>query len=316
MKPILYLSKYNHTHDTGQNHPENQERTKVLEELFVEPPFHNWPQKLSLPATEDQVKRAHDNDYFYGLLHYTPDRELVAIDGDTILSNGSFDAALHAAGTVCCALDDIFSHETKRAFCCVRPPGHHAEPDMAMGFCLLNNVMIGAKHAIETYKVGRIAIIDFDVHHGNGTERIAHFHNKENEDHPIFYASTHAYPLYPMTGDPNDNNDYLCNVQLDEDFGSEAFRKAYIEEVFPALEAYQPDLIMISAGFDAHRKDKISGAYLETEDYRWITKELVSLANKHCSGRICSVLEGGYELSSLKESVRVHLEELAEDEPS
>lgn len=310
MPVTIYKSRFNHQHDTGKNHPECAARIKILEDLFDEEHLKTCPQKIGNAATEEQIKRAHDEEYFYSLLHFTPDRELIAIDGDTILSNSSFDAALHAAGAVCHAVDDIMKGETKRAFCATRPPGHHAEPAMAMGFCLFNNVMIGAFQALAEYPIDKIAVIDFDVHHGNGSETLAYVHNDRNKDFPVFYASTHAYPLYPMTGDPADNGPALVNVRLEHDFDSHAFRKAYENEIFPALEAFSPDLLFISAGFDAHEADHLSQARLKTEDYQWITAELRKIADKCCNGRICSVLEGGYELNSLKDSVRAHLEEL------
>ncbi|MEM8833189.1 MAG: histone deacetylase family protein [Pseudomonadota bacterium] len=313
MPPILYKNRLSADHDTGDNHPEHVARVETLQALFGEAPFHKWAQKMAIPATEEQILRVHDEQYYYSLQNFTPNQELIAIDGDTMLSKGSFDSALHAAGSVVTAVDDIIKGQTQRAFCAIRPPGHHAEPGMAMGFCLFNNVMVGALQAIKQHGCTKVAVIDFDVHHGNGSETMGYKHNGENEDSKIFYASSHAYPLFPMTGDPRDNGPHLMNVRLEQDFAPEDFHLAYKQHILPALDEFAPDFLMISAGFDAHVLDDISQARLETEDFRCITKELVKMANKHCDGRICSVLEGGYDLNTLKDSTRAHLEELAEE---
>lgn len=309
--PTIYTSRMSKDHDTGSGHPESIARIEALESVFETSPFCDWTQKTGIAATKGQVLAAHDEEYFYNLLNFTPNKDLVAIDGDTILSNGSFDSALHAAGAVCYAVDDIASNQTKRAFVAVRPPGHHAEPHMAMGFCLLNNVFIGARHAQIKYNIPKIAIIDFDVHHGNGTETMSYNHNRLNIETPIFYASTHSYPLFPMTGDPADNNPNLANVRLDNNFNSTQFRAAYQEQIFPALKDFKPNLLMISAGFDAHKNDPLATARLDTEDFEWITKQLCGIADTHCEGRIISVLEGGYNIPTLKDCVSMHLNALS-----
>jgi len=288
MKPIIYTSRLSKHHDTGQNHPESVARIEALETLFQTDPFIDWTQKTGVAATSDQINLAHDEEYIYNLLNFTPNKDLIAIDGDTILSNGSFDAALHAAGAVCYAVDDVMTDVVKRAFVAVRPPGHHAEPHMAMGFCLFNNVFIGARHAQTAHGIQKIAIVDFDVHHGNGTDTMAFNHNekiKEGKNNaPILYISTHGYPLFPMTGDPRDNSDTLLNIRLQPDFDSEEFRLAYEDEVFPALKQFKPDLLMISAGFDAHQHDPLAGARLKTEDFRWSPKSFVALPTPIAAG--------------------------------
>lgn len=310
MKPIIYTSRLSKHHDTGHNHPESVARIEALDILFDVAPFNEWVKKTGVAATQDQIHLAHDEEYVYNMLNFAPEKELLAIDGDTILSNSSFDAALHAAGAVCYAVDDIMAKVANRAFVAVRPPGHHAEPHMAMGFCLFNNIFIGARHAQKTYGVERIAIVDFDVHHGNGTETMAYRHNGKGDKAPIMYVSTHGYPLFPMTGDPRDNGETLLNIRLEHDFDSTEFRNAYEDQVFPALKEFKPDLLMISAGFDAHINDPLAQARLQTEDYEWLTKKLCGIADTFAQGRIISVLEGGYDIPTLQECVATHLKAL------
>ena len=228
------------------------------------------------------------------------------IDGDTVMSAGSAEAALRAAGAVCAAIDSVMAGEIDNAFCAVRPPGHHAEPGRAMGFCLFNNVAVGALYAREKHALGRIAVVDFDVHHGNGTQ--AAFET----DGDLFYASTHQWPLYPGTGAPGETGvGNIVNVPLAAGSGSAEFRHAMSENVLPALEAFRPDMILVSAGFDAHRDDPLAGLKFCTEDYGWATARLSEIADGLCGGRLVSALEGGYDLSALADSVAVHVGALA-----
>ena len=228
------------------------------------------------------------------------------IDGDTVMSAGSAEAALRAAGAVCAAIDSVMAGEIDNAFCAVRPPGHHAEPGRAMGFCLFNNVAVGALYAREKHALGRIAVVDFDVHHGNGTQ--AAFET----DGDLFYASTHQWPLYPGTGAPGETGvGNIVNVPLAAGSGSAEFRYAMSENVLPALEAFRPDMILVSAGFDAHRDDPLAGLKFCTEDYGWATARLAEIATGLCRGRLVSALEGGYDLSALADSVAVHVGALA-----
>lgn len=314
MNPIIYTSPMSAHHDTGVGHPENSKRLEALQSVFDSAPFKDWEQKKSTPATLEQIMLAHDEGYIFDLQDKTPDHGLVHLDNDTVLSPHSYEAALHAAGAVCQAVDDIMSappSSSPRAFCAVRPPGHHAEPDKAMGFCIFNNIFIGARHAQEAHNLKKIAIIDFDVHHGNGTEVMARTHNKTHPDQPILYISSHGHPLFPMTGDPAQNNENILNLHLPEDCNSKQFKTLYENHVFSALNAFKPDLIMISAGFDAHIDDPLANSNLNTQDYAWVTQKLCEISKNHAKNRIISVLEGGYEPETLKKCVTVHLQELS-----
>ncbi len=310
MKPIIYTSRHSHHHDTGNGHPESIARIEALDSLFESPAFKDWPQKTGQAATQDQIQLAHNADYIYNLTNYAPNKDLINIDDDTILSSGTLNAARHSAGTACLAVDDVINNVAKRAFVATRPPGHHAEPNMAMGFCLLNNVFIATRHAQTAHTINKIAIIDFDVHHGNGTETMAKNHNNRADNPPILYISSHAHPLFPMTGDPKDNDDTLLNIQLPPDFDSDDFRFAYEDEVFPALKAFKPELLLLSAGFDAHINDPLANARLKTDDFQWLTKKLCGIADTFAQGRIISILEGGYNTATLKECVASHLNAL------
>lgn len=320
MELIIYTSAFSKRHDTGHAHPESPARIAVLEELLD---TLDYTVKQATPAELEQIMLAHTENYISDLQETIPDQGLMTRDNETIFSPDSYDAALHAAGAVCNAVDDIFEgypgecppacgHDghknAPRAFCLIRPPGHHAEASHELGFCLFNNVFIGARHAQEKYGVKKIAIIDFDVHHGNGTENMCRKHNKEHPDHPIFYISSHGFPLFPMSGDPKDNNDTLLNIYLPENCDSAQFRELYEEQVFPALNSFAPDLLMISAGFDAHKEDPLANMNLETEDYGWVTENLC----KTCppGTPVISVLEGGYHLEALKNGIEAHLSAL------
>ncbi len=300
------LSLYTHPdclrHDTGPGHPERPARLQALLDLFDEPAFKHLPRHEAREATRAQILRAHDPRYIDALEDAIPDGPPVLIDGDTVLSRDSFRAALLAAGAACQAVDDIMSGKTRRAFCAVRPPGHHAGSANAEGFCLFNNVMIGALHAWSAHGAARVAILDFDVHHGNGTEAMTRLHEG------IFYASTHEWPLYPGTGDPARNiPGRIVNATLAAGDGSEAFRNAWSKNILPALDDYKPELVMISAGFDAHRDDPLAHINLTEDDFYWITGQIAS------RGPIVSVLEGGYDLDALRGSARAHLQALLAD---
>ncbi|MBU0859458.1 MAG: histone deacetylase family protein [Alphaproteobacteria bacterium] len=299
MKTHLYSNRSGLRHDTGPGHPECPARLETVLTLFDEMPFCDWPQHTADEAELDWILRAHDESYVYALQDAIPDRGLSRIDGDTVVSPGSWQAALDAAGAVCRAVTDVLDGTAPRAFCAVRPPGHHAGIRNAEGFCLFNNVMIGALHA-QQHGAARVAIVDFDVHHGNGTDAMARVYDN------VFYASTHQWPLYPGTGGPGtDVPGRIVNCPLSADSTPADFRNAYTASILPALKLFAPDLLIISAGFDAHRDDPLASLSLTEDDFAWITTELCAVQT-----RVVSVLEGGYNLTALKSSVSAHLRAL------
>jgi acetoin utilization deacetylase AcuC-like enzyme len=306
-KLTIYTHDSGLLHDTGFSHPERAERLAVVQELFDESPFSALPRGQVKPAMESQILLAHPMHYIDHIRDSIPDKGHAQIDADTILSPQSWDAAMNAAGVVCSAVDDIATDKTTRAFCAMRPPGHHAEPATSMGFCLFNNIFIGARHAQAAHGFQKIAIVDFDVHHGNGTDAMTRRH-----DGSILFISSHQYPLWPMTGLEEDNDDSVMNFTLPPNSGSESFRTLYSKKIFPELEHFAPDLLMISAGFDAHRDDPLAQLNLTEDDFAWVTDKLCGIANTHAKGHVISVLEGGYDLNALKNSVAVHLKSMAE----
>jgi acetoin utilization deacetylase AcuC-like enzyme len=293
MVPSIYTHKSGLRHDTGPGHPESPDRLQVLLGLFGE---EKWPVIPSQEAELDWIARCHSMAYIDSLQDAMPDRGLAYLDSDTVASPGTWDAAIHAAGAVCQAVGDVIAGRAQRAFCAVRPPGHHAEPARAMGFCLFNNIFVGALHA-QSLGLEKIAIVDFDVHHGNGSDTMAQRHDN------VLYISSHQWPLFPGTGGPDDQvPGRVLNIPLPAGTGSPEFRAAYMKQVFPALHDFRPDLLMISAGFDAHRDDPLAQMNLTEDDFAWVTKELCIIQT-----RVVSVLEGGYNLSALKAGVKAHI---------
>jgi acetoin utilization deacetylase AcuC-like enzyme len=289
-------------HDTGPGHPERIQRLVAILRLLDDPTYAALDRRDAPEATLDQLARVHTRAYINEVFAAIPSVGRGELDGDTVLSPGSGAAALHAAGAVTAAVADVLGGELTNAFCAVRPPGHHAERDLAMGFCIFNNVAVGAAEALDAFGLDRVAIFDFDVHHGNGTQHIF------DHDPRVLYASTHQSPLYPGTGAKSEKGvGNIVNAPLPPYAGSEEFRDAVEETILPALEKFRPDLLLISAGFDAHRADPLASLEFETEDYAWVTDELVSLAKTVCGGRIVSTLEGGYDLNALAESVTAHV---------
>ena len=304
--PLIY---YTHPlflqHDTGLGHPECPDRLRVINSALSRPEFSALIHKEAPRATREQIELVHTTDYIARLQSLAPNSGRVYLDGDTPLSPASLDAAWHAAGACCEAVDAACSAPDTRAFCAVRPPGHHAEPDQGMGFCLFNNVAIAAAWALHQHRLERVAVIDFDVHHGNGTA--AAFTNQP----ALLYVSTHQHPCYPDTGaSMQSGTGNILNIPLPAGTDSMRFRSAITWRLLPALRNFKPQLILISAGFDAHRLDPLAKINLETCDYGWLTEQLMQVALQYAQGRIVSVLEGGYHLEALADSVVEHIKAL------
>jgi acetoin utilization deacetylase AcuC-like enzyme len=302
MTTLLMTHKACLGHDPGARHPESPARLKTVLAALAEPAFGQLVRREAPKASLEQIALVHPDDFAQRLLRLVPKQGYAAIDADTVLSPGSGEAALRAAGACIAAVDAVMNGETKNAFCAVRPPGHHAEPHHAMGFCLFNNVAIAALHARQTHGIERVAVIDFDVHHGNGTQ--AAF----ERDPTLLYASTHQMPLYPGTGAASERGvGNIVNAPLRPMSGSDEFRKAFVTTILPALDTFRPEFVIISAGFDAHRDDPLAQLMLVEADYAWCTERLVEIAKKYAHGRIVSSLEGGYNLHALAESAAAHV---------
>ena len=297
-------------HDTGEWHPERPERMKAIEHALSSARFQNLITVEAPLATPDQVARAHPRAYVDQLEKKQPKTDLIALDdGDTIISPGSWEAALRAAGAAIYGVDEVMQGKANNAFCCIRPPGHHAEIAKPMGFCLFNNASVAAFHAQAVHGAERVAVVDFDLHHGNGTQAIFWHHPS------MFYASTHEMPLYPGTGGITERGETgnIVNAPLRAGDGSAEFREAFEAVVLPSLRRHAPDLLIISAGFDAHHLDPLGNLNLFEDDYAWVTQKLIDVARERCGGRVVSVLEGGYDLAALGRSVAVHVQTLLEN---
>jgi len=294
-------------HETPPGHPERVDRLRAILAALDDERFAGLDRREAPLADIAAVARVHDGEMVETVLAAIPDAAsgipFVQLDTDTYASPGSREAALRAAGAVLLGIDLVVAGEADNAFCAVRPPGHHAERDTTMGFCLFNNVAIGALHARAVHGLKRVAVVDFDVHHGNGTQ-----HSFE-ADRGLFFLSTHQMPLYPGTGAPSERGKFrnVVNLPLPPGAGSKEFRYVMTEAGLPALEDFAPDLILISAGFDAHRRDPLAGLNFETEDYAWVTRQLKAVAGRSAKGRIVSTLEGGYDLQALAESTAAHV---------
>ena len=299
-------------HDTGPHHPERPERLKAILAALDDNAFASLQRREAPRAEKAQLTRIHPQRYVDWVLGQIPKEGWAGLDADTIVSAGSGEAALRAAGAVCAAVDAVFAGEGQNAFCPVRPPGHHAEPEQAMGFCLFNNVAIGAQHARATHGLKRIAVVDFDVHHGNGTQ-VAF-----ERDADLFYASTHQSPLYPGTGHAHERGiaGNVVNAPLPPFAGSAEFRAAIERRILPALDVFKPEFVLVSAGFDAHTRDPLASLNLVEDDYAWVTRQVCAVAARHAKGRVVSVLEGGYDLKALAASATAHVNALMSDRAS
>ena len=307
MKTGLITSDTYKNHNTGNGHPEKIDRVTAIIDNFKKVDNKNLIWKKPNKFDEFFLNKTHSIEYINHVKQSFPKKGLVFLDGDTIVSPGSKDATKDAVGSIITAIDGVQNKEFKNAFCAVRPPGHHAEKDKAMGFCIYNNVAVGANYLIEKYKYKKIAIIDFDVHHGNGTQDI--FYDNEK----VLYVSTHQYPYYPGSGSNKENGKFnnVLNIPLEAGTTSEVYLNAY-ENVLTKIKRFKPEFLLFSAGFDAHINDPLAQMGLSTEDYYKITKRTLETSKSFCNGRVVSILEGGYDLKALQDSTQRHVDALIE----
>ncbi len=294
-------------HDNGEYHPECPDRLRAVLGALETEEFADLLRESAPHATTEQLTRVHPANYVEAILSIRPaEDEPVQLDADTSMSAGSAEAALRAAGAAVAAVDAVMEGWARTAFAAVRPPGHHAEPARPMGFCLFNNAAVAALHARAQWGVQRVAVVDFDVHHGNGTQAMF------AADKDLFYASSHQSPCYPGTGDAWERGaaNNIVNAPLRPGSDSTAFRAAWSDTILPELDRFAPGLLIVSAGFDAHKADPLAQLRLETADFAWITQELLRIAALHCDGRLVSVLEGGYDLNALAASAATHVRAL------
>ena len=291
-------------HDMGQGHPERPDRVRALWAALEDPAFDALDRHPAPNASRDALERAHPPAYVEALWTARPQGPgLVRLDGDTAMNEGTWEAIDRAAGGACLAADLVLTGQAHNAFVAMRPPGHHAERSTAMGFCFFNTAAIAARHAQAVHGVERVAIVDFDVHHGNGTQDIFW------SDPSVMYCSTHQMPLYPGTGARGERGDHdtIVNAPLRAGDGGEAFRAAMEAAILPRLEHFAPDLLIVSAGFDAHRLDPLAQLTFEAADFAWVTRVLMETAGRHAGGRVVSILEGGYDLEGLSVSATAHV---------
>ena len=307
MKTGLITSDTYQNHNTGEGHPEKIDRVTAVIENFKKLDNKNLVWKKPSNFEQSILIKTHTKDYIKQVNLSFPQSGLKFLDGDTVVSPGSKDATKDAVGSIISAIDGVEKKEFKNAFCCVRPPGHHAEKEKAMGFCIFNNVAVGANYLIEKYKYKKIAIIDFDVHHGNGTQNI--FYNDKN----VLYISTHQYPYYPGSGSEKENGKYnnVLNIPLEAGTTGNEYLNAY-EKVLDKIKEFKPEFLLFSAGFDAHIDDPLAQLRLSSEDFYKITKRTLEVSKPFCNGNIVSILEGGYDLRALQESTQRHVDALIE----
>ena len=307
MKTGLVTSDTYQNHNTGEGHPEKIDRVTAVIDNFKK--IDNKELIWKKPSKFDQsfLINTHSSEYIDLVSKSFPENGLAFLDGDTVVSPGSKEATKDAVGSIITAIDGVQQKEFKNAFCAVRPPGHHAEKDKAMGFCIYNNVAVGANYLIEKYKYNKVAIIDFDVHHGNGTQDI--FYNNEK----VLYISTHQYPYYPGSGSDKETGKFnnILNIPLEAGTTAEQFLNAY-ENVLKKLKEFKPEFLLFSAGFDAHIDDPLAQLRLSSEDFYHLTKRTLEVSKSMCNGNVVSILEGGYDLKALQDSTKRHVDALIE----
>jgi acetoin utilization deacetylase AcuC-like enzyme len=307
VKTGLITSDTYQNHNTGDGHPEKVDRVTAVIDNFKKLGNKNLIWKKPSKFNRSLLEITHNSDYINFVEESFPKSGLSFLDGDTIISPGSKEATSDAVGSIVSAIDGVQNKEYKNAFCAVRPPGHHAEKNKAMGFCIYNNIAVGANYLIDKYKLNKIAIIDFDVHHGNGTQNI--FFDNEK----VLYISTHQFPYYPGSGTEQEKGKYnnILNVPLPAGTTSEEYLNAY-EFVLKKIHEFKPEFILLSAGFDAHKDDPLAQFQLESKDFYEITKRTLELSKLYCDGKVVSILEGGYDLVALQESTEMHVKALLE----
>ena len=307
MKTGLITSNTYQNHNTGDGHPEKIDRVTAIIDNLKKLNKKNLIWKKPSMYKRELLENTHNKDYINFVEKSFPEKGLSFLDGDTIISPGSKEATADAVGSIITAIDGVQNKEFHNAFCAVRPPGHHAERNKAMGFCIYNNVAVGAHYLLEKYKFNKVAIIDFDVHHGNGTQDI--FYDNEK----VLYISTHQYPYYPGTGDEKEKGKYnnIFNIPLPAGTTSEEYLNAY-EFVLKKIKEFKPEFILLSAGFDAHKDDPLAQFQLTSKDFYNLTKRTLNLAKLYCEGKVVSILEGGYDLNALQESTEMHVNALLE----
>ncbi|MHA1164987.1 MAG: histone deacetylase family protein [Alphaproteobacteria bacterium] len=292
-------------HDTGPGHPERPDRLRAIKKIIDTADFDDLKREDAPMADVADIERAHPGLYIEAIREATPEEGLVRVDGDTVLSPKSWEAALRAVGAGIHGVDCVMTGKADNAFCAIRPCGHHAERETAMGFCVFNNIAIAGLYARAKHGAERIAVVDFDVHHGNGTQ--AMFWDDKN----LYFGSTHQMPLFPGTGAITESGvGNICNAPMRAGDGGDVFREAFESRILPQLAAHRPDLILISAGFDAHERDPLGSLRLVEEDFAWATAKIIEIADKSCEGRVVSMLEGGYDLDGLANSVGAHVQVL------
>ena len=305
MTTLVFTHPSSLAHETPPGHPERADRIKAVSAVLSSPSLKGYAHRNAPLGTDEHVLLAHTEEHLRRIRALSPESDFEFIDTDTVMSPATLEAALRAVGAATAGVDAVFRGEAENVFCATRPPGHHAEHNKAMGFCFFNHAAIAAHYARQRYDAERVAVVDFDVHHGNGTQDI--FWSEPD----LFYGSTHQMPLFPGSGSSNETGvGNIFNAPLRAGNGGEEFREAMNSIILPALETFSPDLLIISAGFDAHVRDPLGSLQLTEEDFAWATLRLMGVADQSCSGRVVSVLEGGYDLQALAGSVGVHLNAL------